>query len=69
MLPEKPNLIRIPYPRGLWKVTALPGNRLKIEYEFSVNPGGALPAWLVNYTASTGPLNTFRKLKERLAKG
>jgi hypothetical protein len=66
MLPKKPNLVRIPYSRGLWNVVSLPGNRLKIEYEFSVNPGGALPAWLVNYTASTGPLNTFKKLRERL---
>ncbi len=68
MLPQKPQLVRIPYSRGLWNVVSLPGNRLKIEYEFIVNPGGSLPAWLVNYTASTGPLNTFKKLKERLIK-
>ena len=68
LIPARPNLIRIPYSRSLWNVTSLPGNRLKIEYEFSVNPGGALPAWLVNYTASTGPLTTFKKLRERLQK-
>lgn len=63
MLPEKPNLIRVPFSLGLWNVITLPNQHIKIEYTFSVNPGGTLPAWLVNYSATTGPYNTFKKLK------
>ncbi len=66
MLPDKPNVVRVPYSLGLWNVITLPNNQIKIEYTFSVNPGGALPAWLVNFTATAGPYNTFKKLKELL---
>lgn len=66
MLPDKPNVVRVPYSLGLWNVITLPNNQLKIEYTFSVNPGGTLPAWLVNFTATAGPYSTFKKLKELL---
>jgi len=68
ILPEKPNLIRVPYSLGLYNVTTLPNNRIKIHYTLSVNPGGTLPAWLVNYTATIGPYNTFLKLRELVEK-
>jgi hypothetical protein len=60
---DKPGLIRVPYCLGLWTVTTLPANRIKIEYTFSTNPGGAIPAWLVNFTATAGPFNSFKNLK------
>ena len=66
MLPDKPNVVRVPYSLGLWNVITKPNNQLKIEYTFSVNPGGTLPAWLVNFTATAGPYSTFKKLKELL---
>lgn len=68
LLPEKSNLVRVPYSLGLYDVTTLSGNRIKIDYTLSVNPGGSLPAWLVNYTATIGPYNTFKKLKELVEK-
>lgn len=68
LLPRKPGLIRVPYSLGLYQVSGLPGNRIKIDYTLRVNPGGSLPAWLVNYTATIGPYNTFVKLKELVEK-
>ncbi len=68
LLPEKQNIIRVPYSLGLYDVTTLPGNRIKIDYTLSVDPGGTLPAWLVNYTATIGPYKTFMKLKELVEK-
>jgi hypothetical protein len=68
LLPQKPNIIRVPYSLGLYNVTTLPNNRIKIDYTLSVDPGGSLPAWLVNYTATIGPYNTFLKLKELVEK-
>lgn len=63
ILPEKPDLVRVPYSLGLYDVKTLPNNHIKIDYTLKVNPGGSLPAWLVNYTATIGPYNTFIKLK------
>ncbi len=64
LIPEKPNLVRVPYSLGQYFITSLPGNHIKIDYTLSVSPGGSLPAWLVNYTATIGPYNTFMSLKK-----
>ncbi len=67
-LPEKKHLVRIPFSLAEWTVTPLVGNRVAIVYTFSANPGGELPAWLVNMAASTGPYQSFLKLKRMLEK-
>jgi len=64
LVPYKANIIRVPYSLGLYKLNSLPNNKIKIDYTLSVNPGGTLPAWLVNYTATIGPYQTFVNLKE-----
>ncbi len=63
ILPDKPSLVRVPYSLATWVVNILPDKQLKVQYTFSTNPGGILPAWLVNYAASVGPYNSFHKLK------
>jgi hypothetical protein len=68
ILPEKPNLVRVPFSLALWNVRVMPNKLLKIQYTFSTNPGGTLPAWLVNFAASVGPYNSFEKLKELIGK-
>jgi hypothetical protein len=68
ILPEKRNLVRVPFSLALWDVKLMPNKLLRIQYTFSTNPGGALPAWLVNFAASVGPYNSFQKLKEIIGK-
>lgn len=67
-LPDKDGYIRVPYSLALWKVTAATANRLKVDYVFSVDPGGSIPSWLVNATLTIGPYNSFVKLREVLKK-
>ncbi|HEX3385921.1 MAG TPA: START domain-containing protein, partial [Mucilaginibacter sp.] len=68
VLPPKPNLIRVPFSLAEWDVKVLPNKLLDIQYTLSADPGGALPAWLVNLAASVGPYNSFQKLKALLTK-
>lgn len=68
LVPRKANIVRVPYSLASWRVTDSGNYRIKIEYTFSVDPGGSLPSWLVNYTATAGPFNTFKKLKAMLEK-
>lgn len=68
LLAPKPNLVRVPYSLGTYKINRLPGNHIRVDYTLSVDPGGAIPAWLVNYTATIGPYNTFIKLKALVEK-
>ena len=69
LIPVKSNIIRVPYSLASYNIIALPNNRISIDYILRVDPGGSLPAWLVNYTATIGPYNTFVKLKEMVEHG
>jgi hypothetical protein len=68
ILPDKPSLVRVPYSMATWIVNILPDKKLNVQYTLSTNPGGILPAWLVNYAASVGPYNSFNKLKDVMGK-
>jgi len=65
-LPKNSSYIRVPYSLAQWKVTQAPDNKLKVDYTFSVDPGGNIPSWLVNATLTIGPYNSFLKLREVL---
>lgn len=68
MLPSKANIVRIKRSTGRWVITPLANNRIHVEYVLEVDPGGAVPAWLINLFATKGPLETFEKLKLELQK-
>jgi len=65
-LPQNDKYVRVPYSLATWKVTQTAANKLKVDYTFSVDPGGSIPAWLVNATMAIGPYNSFAKLREVL---
>src|SRR5687768_5292809 len=54
-LPQNKGFVRVPYSEASWDILPVPGNKIKITYIFRVDPGGAIPAWLVNATIATGP--------------
>jgi len=66
LLPKNDKFIRVPYSLAVWKVTQGINNKLKVDYTFSLDPGGSIPAWLVNATMAIGPYNSFMKLRELL---
>ncbi|QNF33946.1 hypothetical protein HUW51_14890 [Adhaeribacter swui] len=68
-LPETKGFVRVPYSAASWDILPLPENKIKVTYIFRVNPGGAIPAWLVNATIAAGPYNSFMKLREILESG
>jgi len=65
-LPKENEYIRVPYSLATWKVMQAPNNKLKVDYTFSVDPGGSIPSWLLNATITIGPYNSFYKLREIL---
>ncbi len=62
---KKEGLVRIPYTNAKWHVTES-NKHITIDYVFEVDPGGDLPAWLVNMLADKGPFESFYKLKMKL---
>jgi hypothetical protein len=65
-LPLKKHFIRVPYSLATWRISPAPGNKSKIDYTFSLDPGGSIPVWLVNLNIATGPFKSFIKLEDIL---
>ncbi|QKG56417.1 hypothetical protein GKZ68_07085 [Hymenobacter sp. BRD128] len=66
LVPPQPGRVRIPYWSGEWQVWALSATRLRISYCFRVDPGGELPARLVNRLAPVAPYQSFLQLRKSL---
>jgi len=66
ILPPKPHFIRVPYSVATWHITPEANNKIKIDYTFSLDPGGSIPTWLANLTIATGPYKSFMKLGDML---
>ncbi len=65
-LPDKKNIVRMKYSRVTWMVTPLNNRHLKVDYKVQIDPGGSVPAWLLNAFATKGPLESFLKLREEI---
>jgi hypothetical protein len=68
LVPVKPNIVRIEKSSGEWIITPISKNEIRIEYVLQVDPGGDLPAWLINPFASKGLVETFKNLRKQLVK-
>jgi hypothetical protein len=68
IVPVKKDIVRIDHSSGKWLITPYSPGQVKVEYTIHVDPGGSLPAWLVNTFATEGPLHIFRNLKIQLQK-
>lgn len=65
-VPVKANIVRITRSTASWTITPLSKNQIKVEYILQVDPGGDLPAWLINPFASKGLVETFKNLRTQL---
>jgi hypothetical protein len=68
LVPVKSGLVRIQHYKAIWQVRSLEKNKIDVTYYLEVEPGGGLPAAVVNMFISSGPYETFSKLKELLKK-
>lgn len=68
MVPQKKGVVRIPYWHSLWTVQEINSKRLRIEYVFTVDPGGELPLWLVNALIAVGPYQSFSGMEQLLTR-
>jgi hypothetical protein len=67
-VPIKEGIVRIDHSGSQWLITPLANGELRVKYTLHVDPGGALPAWMVNMFAAEGPTQIFKKLKLQLQK-
>jgi hypothetical protein len=65
-VPVKSGIVRVNNSKGYWVITPLANTQIRVEYSLHVDPGGALPAWLVNMFATEGPFKMFKNLRSQL---
>lgn len=63
-IPVIPDHVRIKEFTASWTLIPLKDGTTEIIYQLSVNPGGNIPAWLVNLAVVDGPYETLTHLKK-----
>ena len=66
LIPAKKNIVRVPTSLAKWTVVPVSANRLKVEYVIQIDPGGSVPAWMVNMVAAQAPYDSFKNLKDQI---
>lgn len=61
--PLKPDVVRVEEYESTWMVAPQPSGTIKVKYWSRTNPGGNLPAWLVNMGVTLGPRKSMTALK------
>jgi len=67
-VPVKNGVVRINSSKGFWVITPIAQNKVKVKYTLQVDPGGNIPAWLVNMLAADSPMKSFEALIIQLKK-
>ncbi len=67
LIPERKGRVRVRRVDSLWTLTPLGPARTEVRYQVHSDPGGSLPAWLVNAMVTDQPFNTLRNLRRAAA--
>lgn len=62
----KDGVVRIPEFSGTWTLSLQHDGSIRGIYIATINPGGYLPAWLVNMFITNGPYDSFVNMKKAL---
>jgi hypothetical protein len=68
LVPGVPDIIRVIQYKAYWKITMPTDKTIHIDYIAEINPGGNIPAWIINSFSDKGPFETFNSLSEKLKK-
>ncbi len=68
-LPEKEGVVRIPNSTGKLRFIPIDERHTKVIFTYSGDPGGSLPAWIINWFLVDIPYATLANLREQSAKG
>ncbi|REA58057.1 lipid-binding protein [Dyadobacter luteus] len=63
---ENKGVVRIRKSLGYWTITPLAGNKVQVQYTLQVDPGGIIPAWMVNMLAAQGPMESFKNMRQQI---
>ena len=62
-IPEKEDIVRIPFFQSQWKIFPIENGKLAIDYQVKTDPGGNIPPWLINWAVTIGPMQTMKDFR------
>jgi hypothetical protein len=65
-IPGNKDMVRIRKGSGFWELEEDSNGNVKVIYQFHGDPGGEIPAWLVNSFVVTHPFKTLNNLRNRV---
>ncbi|MDH5366951.1 MAG: START domain-containing protein [Cyclobacteriaceae bacterium] len=68
-IPVKKDIVRVPKAESILTVTPLSESKVKVNYTIHVDPGGEVPAFIVNLFAVQGPWQTYKNYRDLLSTG
>lgn len=66
-IPPREGFVRVPVSEAHWYIQVLGQKNIKIKHSILIDPGGSIPAWLMNLSLAEGPYQTFKSLREFLS--
>lgn len=66
LIPLKPGLVRVKKIKGFWRFSPLENGIVEVVYQVHNEPGGKIPAWLVNSIVVDQPFQTLLKMREQI---
>lgn len=63
---EVDGLVRMPISTGNWTLTLSPNGGTYVSHQYQGDPGGNIPASMVNMLIVSGPINTLTRLEKYL---
>lgn len=66
LLPEREGIVRITELEFRWTFTPQNDGTVAVDYYLKSDPGGHIPAWLINLALDQGPLRTMERFKAML---
>ena len=66
LIPHKANLVRVPSSASTWTLVPLTSSRISVSYSIQIDPGGYVPAWMVNLVSAQAPYESFKNIREKI---
>ena len=67
-IPVKSGIVRIQAYEARWLIEQVDEENIHVDYVSFVDPGGHIPAWIINLALTAGPMKTFEKLIDQVEK-
>lgn len=67
-VPPVSGVVRMPSLRASWVLIAQSPTQTEVTYQVQADPGGSLPAWVVNLVAKKIPFKTIANLRKQVKK-